>query len=117
VQKNSDGLPTSSGESDKYISGDTYSGAVYGTNLSGEKLDKGAYYIQVRYTNGLIYESNARDIFGKTKSGDTIDISGGIDTGKTIESISIVVVYEICTYKQKKASFTNWRCSTTLNFS
>jgi hypothetical protein len=116
VQKDLYGLPLNSGESDKWLCGDTYSGTVYGTNLSGEKLEKGAYYIQVRYTNGLIYESNARGIFRYTKSGDTIDISGGIDTNKTIESISIVVVYEICTCIPKE-SFTDWRCSATLNFS
>ena len=113
-------LPITGSEQNKYISSDTYQNAIYGTNISGTAVGKGAYYVCIEYTDGSRYEKNATDIFNGKKQGDSLALNIPNETGKTITKISVVVVYEIFAGAPGVMGiwwkdFPNYRCSAVLN--
>ena len=100
------------------IANDTYDESVYGTNINGETVGKGAYYIKVTYTNGEIREFNKENVFDGVSKGSIVEIKPELLEGRTIDTIEVVFVYELY-YEYYDGLWykgsTNWRCSKTLN--
>lgn len=116
-------LPISSNDNAimKNISEDDFSGKVFETNISNKKIGQGAYYISISYTDGTRKEINATDILKGRNKGDKIPMNISLDSQKIIESIKIIVLYEI--YSGAPGflgiwwhAYSNWRCITTLKF-
>ena len=99
--------------------GDTWKEGVYGTNLTGKTIGKGAYYVKVSYTDGSYAEFNGTDFMNGMAQGDVKGLTVEVNPGKRVSSIELVVVYEI-----KYAwygpglddDYSNWRCTATLEF-
>lgn len=129
VLKNINSLPTSTlgGASVNwtvhYLQKDSYSGQVYGTNINGQAVGKGAYYIKVNYSDGTYLETNKVNFLDGAKENQVINVSLNLNTNKTIKSVEIVAVYELY-YDYMSGIFdwdgtkrtANWRCTTTINF-
>lgn len=113
-------LPITGSEQIKNISSDTYKNAVYGTNISGKTIGMGAYYVCLEYSDGSKFEKSATDIFNGKKQGDTLALNIPNDSNKTINKISVVVVYEIFAGAPGVMGiwwkdFHNFRCTAVLN--
>lgn len=105
------------------IADDNYDKSVYGTNISGQKLHKGAYYIKVNYIDGSFSEFNAVDILNEAAKNNLILLKFDINSNKILKSIEVVCVYEL--YYDYMSSiwnwggtkcYANWRCSISLQF-
>ena len=122
VLQNVSSLPLNGNAGSKEISDDGYSAAVTGTNISNKQIGRGAYYVSVNYTDGTKTERNATNILSGKSQGDTVQMNVSVDSNKSISSVSVVVVYEIYTRGQGFLGIwweehSNWRLTTTLNFS
>ena len=122
---NPDSLKTYGGANLKNrLNGDSYNGEVYGTNINGQTIGKGAYYIKVNYTDGSYTESNAVNFMASAKKDSEIQLNYSINRNKVIASIEVTILYEL--YYQWGTWYTigigvekrypNWRCTTTLYF-
>lgn len=118
-------LPISGGGANsKSIGSDSYSGAVYGTNIDKQQIKKGAYYVKATFADGSEkYEKNEVNIFAGKGKNSVIDLNLQIGNTKPIDKIEIVVVYEINTSKTDGflgvgnwSENSNWRNSVTLEF-
>lgn len=115
-------LPINNNEaSKKDICDDSFSGTVYGTNLNGKQIGKGAYYVCVTYTDGTTLKKNATNVLSGTKKGDYIETNVETDSSKKIKSVEVVVVYEMYCGAPGFlgiwwTEMTNWRCSAVLSF-
>ncbi|MCI8413266.1 MAG: InlB B-repeat-containing protein [Clostridia bacterium] len=122
VMQDVTGLPlNNNNEKKKDICADSYNGAIYGTNISGKTINRGAYYVKISYADGTSAETNATNILEGKKKGNVIDIGIASDPNKKVTKAEIVVVYEIYTGAPGVMGiwwneYTNWRCSVTLNF-
>lgn len=104
-----------------YLAKDTYKNSVFGTNINGQPIGYGAYYIKTVYTDGTVNEMNKVDFLNGAKKGDLIDLKFDYSQAKTISDIEVVFVYEVyydCTpwWSTAVKSSANWRCSTILKF-
>ncbi|MBE7077887.1 MAG: hypothetical protein E7377_04200 [Clostridiales bacterium] len=102
------------------INKDNYSNPIYGTNISGETVEKGAYYVKVTYTSGETTEINATNVFEGVSKGTVVSIKPNeLKEGRLIDTIEIVFVYELF-YEYYNGwwsnGYSNWRCSKTLKF-
>ena len=106
-----------------YLCEDSYRDKVTGTNISGQKIGYGAYYVKVNYSDGTFSEESKVDIMNGVQKNQTISIALNHNSSKNISSIEFVCVYEI--YYDYMSSiwdwdgtkcYSNWRCSTTINF-
>ncbi len=92
---------------------------VIGTNISGNEIKHGAYYLKVNYTDGSYYETNGTDFLNGMKKDEVKTIPLNVDTEKSISSIEVVVVYEIL-YSWYDGwwhdGYSNWRCTNTIEF-
>lgn len=100
------------------ISNDTYDDRVYGTDINGERVGRGAYYVKITYTDGRVVEKSKTDIFNEVSKGEVVDIPLEPKEGGKIDTIEIVVVYELYYEYYVPIKWpngeTNWRCSKTL---
>lgn len=106
-----------------WLDWDSYSGAVYGTNLNNQAIGDGAYYVKIIYTDGATYETNKVDFMSGASKNDIINVSLNLNVNKRIRSLEVVAVYELFyDYMSRPLNFTgtqciaNWRCSGTINF-
>ena len=101
------------------LAGDTWKEGVYGTNLTGKTIGKGAYYVKVSYTDGSYAEFNGTDFMNGMAQGDVKGLTVEINPGKRVSSIELMVVYEII-YSWYDGwwhdDYSNWRCTATLEF-
>ncbi len=120
---NPDALKTYGGVNLKNnLNSDTYNGSVYGTNISGKTIGKGAYYIKVVYTDGSYTESSAVNFMVSAKNGSRVPMDYSILRYKVIDRIEVTVLYELH-YQyydgwavRVRHIYTNWRCTATLYF-
>lgn len=116
-------LPTQSGYLSwtiHYLTDDSYRGSVYGTNINGQTIGYGAYYVKVTYADGSTNESNKVNFLKNAQKDRFIDLDYTISSWKKITKVEVVFVYEIfydCTpWWEHITGYGNWRCSTTLSF-
>ena len=102
------------------VNNDTYSGQIYGTNLQGQTVGCGAYYIKVNYNNGSYQEFNGTNFMYNASKDDMIPLNLNVDPTLSIKSIDIVFAYELAysyyEWFHNGPRYSNWRCSTTLEF-
>lgn len=104
-----------------YLQNDNYKGQVYGTNINGQVIGYGAYYVKITYTNGVISESHKVNFMDGAKENSVIDLSFSMQKQYQISKLELVFVYEIyydCTpwWSAAVTHNANWRCSTVLEF-
>lgn len=103
------------------ICDDSYSGQITGTNISGKKINHGAYYIKVNYTDGSYTETNAVNFLANVSKGQSVTMAVNVDNSKTISSISIDIMYEIYVGAPGFLGiwwfeYTNWRLKSNIIF-
>lgn len=119
------GIPTVTSEKKHYIYSDTYNGTIIGTNISGTKIGRGAYYAKVVYKDGSTSETGVTNFMDGAEAFAEIPLSVDLISQKPLESIDrieIDVFYEN-NYVWKnwlgqwtENHFYNWRCSTVIKF-
>lgn len=101
------------------IYNDNYSGEVYQTNINGQNIGLGAYYVRITYSDGTATETNAVNFMNGMEKGDIKRLNIENVQGKKITQIDIITVYEIYYYVYNGGWFgdySNWRCTATLKF-
>ena len=100
------------------IANDSYDDLVHGTNINGQRVGRGAYYIKTTYTSGEVTETNAVDtvdVFNGVSKGTYVDITPEFKEGRKIDTIEIIFVYELKHVRDvMQSGVTNWRCTKTL---
>lgn len=104
-----------------YIFKDTYKEKIFETNINGQTIEYGAYYIKVSYSDGTVSESNKVNFMDGAKKGSVIDLVFTASKTKKIRKIEVVFLYETyynCTPFWSAAVWAtpNWRCSATIDF-
>ncbi len=73
----------------------TYDKTVVGTNITGNRIGYGAYYVKVEYTDGTVEEfSETNFANGMTKNG-TKRVSLQCSTEKVLAKVTTVIVYQV----------------------
>lgn len=102
------------------VSNDNYKDNVYGTNIVGQAIGYGAYYVKVSYLDGTCTEDNGVNLFSNMGKDDIKLLPINFNKNKTIKSIDVIVVYELAYYYYEGfhngPEYSNWRCSATLKF-
>ena len=96
--------------------------SVKGTNIN-ERVGYGAYWVRVTYTDGSQDTFNKTNVLKNATKGTIVTLltKNDIDTEKSIESIDVVLVYEIDAGGRGFLGiwwheYTNWRCEYTYSF-
>ena len=102
------------------LTDDSFNTQVYDTNINNKRISQGAYYVKVNYADGTFSESNKVDALKDMVKDEVRNITLNVNANKTIQSIDVVFVYELY-YEYYNAAwwhsdYSNWRCSTTINF-
>ncbi len=125
--ENPDNLPrcSNNGFWNWYVNGltsDTNTGTnnVYGTNITGKEIGKGAYYFKLTYSDNTTEEINATNFMADMKQGDTKTVDISINQYKTLSKIDVVIVFEIYyehyTNLAWYSGYANWRHTATIAF-
>lgn len=101
------------------LSEDNYEGKVFETNLAGKRIGFGAYYLKINFQDGTYMEVSNTQVFKNAKKDSQIEINLDGISSKPITSIEFTLVYEI-KYEFYNGwwwtEYSNWRCSTILEF-
>lgn len=107
-----------------WMSSDSYSGNVYGTNINNQAVGYGAYYVKITYTDGTTYETNKVNFMSGAKASQVINVPLNLNVNKKIKSLDVVAVYELY-YDYMNSIWdwngtkciANWRCTGSIKFS
>ncbi len=120
VLKDTEDLPRVNTSSTKLANDKATS--VKGTNIN-ERVGYGAYWVRVTYTDGSQDTFNKTNVLKNATKGTIVTLltKNDIDTKKSIESIDVVLVYEIDAGAPGFLGiwwheYTNWRCEYKYSF-
>ena len=80
---------------DVWLNNDSYSERVFKTNINGQSIGYGAYYVEVCYVDGDTREYKATNFLANACNGEQIQIAKFSVKSIPVESIRVSVVYEL----------------------